>query len=358
MRPALNNSGETTVKTWTQGLALAVVAAAMAGCASHAQAPEDDAQIAALPVEISAVREGSIAAYYSGSTTLQAREEALVVAKTEGVVTELLVEEGDFVKAGQVLARLDGERAQLELERSQALMTRLTNDLQRKEKMFDAQLLSKEAFDLARYEYDANVAAHELASLSLEYAEVRSPIDGIVSQRLIKQGNLVTAYMPVFQVTAIDALEAVLNVAQREIGTLEAGQIVNLHVRALGEAGFEGIVDRVSPTIDPGTGTFRVTVSVNDPNGRLRPGMFTRINVEYDVRDNTVLAAKDALMTEDGRTTVYVVEDGAAHRRVIELGYVNGTEVEVLSGLDKGDKVVTAGYASLRDGSEVQIVDA
>ena len=358
MELALKSSGETTVKTWTQGLALAVVAALMAGCAIHAQPAEEEVQAAPLPVEVSATREGSIAAYYSGSTTLEAREEALVVAKTQGVVTELLVEEGEFVKAGQILARLDGERARLELERSQALMTRLTNDLQRKEKMFDAQLLSKEAFDQARYEYQANVAAHELARLTLKYAEIRAPINGVISQRLIKQGNLVTAYMPVFQISAIDSLEAVLNVAQREIGTLEAGQPVYLHVRALGDAGFEGIVDRVSPTVDPDTGTFRVTVSVNDPNGRLCPGMFTRINVEYDVRDNTVLAAKDALMTQDGRTTVYVVEDGAAHRRVVELGYINGTEVEVLSGLDAGDKVVTAGYASLRDGSEVQIIGA
>jgi len=362
MELALNNSGETTVQTWTQGLTqvlvLPVVAALLAGCAIQAQPAEEETQAAALPVEVSAVREGSIAAYYSGSTTLQAREEALVVAKVEGIVTELLVEEGDFVKAGQVLARLDGERGRIELQRSQALMTRLENDLQRKEKMFEARLLSKEAFDLARYEYDANVAAHELASLSLEYAEIRTPIDGIVSQRLIKQGNLVTAYMPVFQVTAIDSLEAVLNVAQREIGTLVAGQTVNLRVRALGEAGFEGIVDRVSPTIDPDSGTFRVTVSVSDPNGRLRPGMFTRLNVEYAVRDNTVLAAKDAMMTQDGRTTVYIVEDGTAHRRVVELGYINGTEVEVLSGLDAGDKVVTAGYASLKDGSEVQIVGA
>lgn len=341
-------------------LAAALVAAlvTLAGCASHAQTPEEETQTAALPVEVSAAREGAIAAYYSGSTTLEAHDDALVVAKTAGVVVELLAEEGEFVKAGQVLARLDGDRARLELQRSAALIERLTNDLQRKEKMYQAQLLSKEAFDQARFEFESNRAAHELARLNLEYADIRAPIDGIVAQRLVKVGNLVAAYSPAFRITADDALEAVLNVAQREIGTLEPGQNVNLRVRALDDAGFEGVVDRVSPTVDPETGTFRVTVAVADPHKRLRPGMFVRADVEYDVRENTILAAKDALLTQDGRTTVYVVEDGTAHRRVVELGYINGTVVEVLSGLQPGEQIVTAGYASLRDGSEVKIVGA
>lgn len=157
-------------------------------------------------------------------------------------------------------------------------------------------------------------------------------------------------------VTAMEPLQAVLNVPERELARLAAGQPARLQVDALPGELFIGRIERISPVVDSASGTFRVTIALDGHGERLRPGMFGRFHIVYDSRDYAVLVPVAAVMNEDGRQSVFVVEDGEAQRRSITVGHRNNGEFEVRDGLDAGERVVVIGQASLSSGAEVQVI--
>ena len=160
---------------------------------------------------------------------------------------------------------------------------------------------------------------------------------------------------PLFTIVDTSRLEATLNAPEREIETLKQGQAVLLSVDALPGKQFEGRIDRVSPVVDAGSGTFRV-VCAFDGDGLLQPGMFGRIRINYDQRANALVIPRSALLEDGEAPSVYVVRAAKAVRSAVKLGYVDGEWVEVRDGLREGDPVVVAGKAALRDGSAVQVI--
>jgi membrane fusion protein, multidrug efflux system len=311
-----------------------------------------------IPVEVVSVRRGSVTAFYSTTATLEADREARVVPRLGGNIVELYVEEGDAVSAGQPMARIDNDRYRLELSRAEATMRRLEQDFNRSREMFARDLISAEAFERAKFEFEAQQASFELAQLELSYTEITSPIDGVVSERMIRVGNMVSNQEPVFVVTSMDPLLATLNVPERELARLAAGQAASIAVDALGGRRFEGRIQRISPVIDADSGTFRVTVEVSGEEGLLKPGMFGRVSIVYDTREDTLMVPVEAVIVEDARSSVFVIIDGKAERRIVTTGYRNNGEIEVRSGIEAGESVVVTGQASLRNDSAVSVIGA
>ncbi|AKS40832.1 efflux RND transporter periplasmic adaptor subunit [Wenzhouxiangella marina] len=331
----------------------------LAACGSQApteQTVTETVEVEQIPVEVEAAHLGSISAFYSATATLESDGRAHIVPRIAGQVVELLAEEGDRVEAGQVLARLDAERLRLELARSEAELSRLQQDLERNREMHARDMISTETFDRLKFEFDAQRAQYELARLELSYSEIKAPISGVVSQRMVWVGNMVNTSEPVFEITALDPLQAVLDVPERELSRLSAGQPALVQVDALPGRSFQGEVVRLSPVIDAQSGTFRVTVELADRSGQLRPGMFGRFSIVYDQRDDVVLVPAEALLTEDGRSAVFVVTDGKAERREVVPGYRNNGHYEITEGLLPGERVVVTGQASLRTGAEVLVL--
>ncbi len=316
-----------------------------------------NAEEATIPVEVTTVANGDVAAFYSGTTTLEADEQATVVSQITGVVLEILAEEGDFVQAGKVLARVETDRYALELERSNATLKRLEMDYQRKKELFDKKLVSADDFERVSAEYQAQKASVGLAQLDVKYTDIKAPITGFVSERLVRAGNLVELYQPVYRITSYDPLLAVLNVPERELSVLSKGLEVTVKLDALPQRTFTGSVIRISPIVDPATGTFRVTAEMTDPEKILKPGLFGRVDILYDLRQNVPLIPRNAVITEDEASHVFVVgEDGNAVRRAVRLGYERNGLVEIIEGVSTGDRVVTAGKNSLSDGAHVEVV--
>lgn len=327
------------------------------GCGQDSQSkPKDKNDIAAIPVEVSHVETGNIAAYFSGTATLEAEGDASVVAKVGGVVKQILVEEGGYVKTGQVLAKLDDEKLAVQLAQAEANLKKLESDFRRNEELFNRKLVSAEVYQRAKFEYESQKAAYEMAKLDHDYASIRAPISGVVAQRMIKVGNMVLPNTPTFRITDFDPLLAVLHVPEREMSKLRVGQPASLTVDAVSNAEFTGRIARVSPVVDPTTGTIKVTVEVRDPSRQLKAGMFGRVNIVHDVHTNTLLVPKGAVIAEDAESAVFVVQDSVAYRKLVKTGYVNGANIEVLEGLKAGEKIVTTGQGSLKDSSKVEIV--
>ena len=318
---------------------------------------QQETKAPAVPVEVAKVAKRPISASYSGTANLEAPSEAQVVAKTSGVVLQVLAEEGDVVRAGQVLARIDPDRARLEVERTGATVRKLESNFNRAKELLASKLVSAESVEQIRFDLESARASHDLARLELSYTNIVAPFDGVVAQRMVKVGNLVALNAPAFRVVDNSQLEAVLNVPEREMATLKAGMPLRMVVDAVPGQVFEGKVDRISPVVDSGSGTFRV-VCAFEGGGTLRPGMFGRIEVVYDERVDALTMPRVALLEDEGEPAVFVVRESKAVRVPVELGYVNGELAEVRSGLAEGDDVVTAGKVAIRDGSEVEVINA
>ncbi|MBS3959709.1 MAG: efflux RND transporter periplasmic adaptor subunit [Xanthomonadaceae bacterium] len=309
-----------------------------------------------LPVEVAPVVQRRIAASYAGTANLEVPADAQVVAKTSGVLLRVLVEEGDRVRAGQVLAQLDPERPRLEAARAEATMRRAKNNFERSRELFGRQLVSAEAHDQLRFEYEAAKAAWELARLELSHTTITAPIGGVVAERMAKPGNLINLNTPLYRIVDTSRLEAVLNVPEREMATMVPGLPIRMVVDALRGQVFTGVVDRISPVVDAASGTFRV-VGVFEGDQGLKPGMFGRLQIVYDEREAALTVPRAAVVEASGEASVFLVEDGKAVRRVVRLGHVNGSYAEIVEGLAEGDRVITAGRIAVRDGVAVEVLD-
>jgi len=347
-------------RTGSCAAALLVTTLLLGGCkaggeAAKAGAPDGQQASDAVPVEVARATHRAIAASYTGTASLEARAESQVVAKTSGVALAVMVEEGQVVQAGQPLVRLDPDRARLAVAQSEAQMRKLENSYQRAQKLVQQQLVSAADVDQLRFDLENARAQYRMATLELSYTTVVAPISGVVASRDIKPGNFVQINSPIIRIVDSGKLEATLNVPEREIAKLKPGQTVELAADALPGRSFTGTVDRVSPVVDTGTGTFRVVTTFSGGEG-LQPGMFGRLSINYDQRADALVVPRAALLEDGGEPAVYAVRDGKALRTGLKLGYDDAGWVEVREGLQQGDEVVVAGKAALREGSAVQVI--
>jgi membrane fusion protein (multidrug efflux system) len=343
------------------GHAVAVVAVLLAldGCSNGTAREEDEgADTALVPVEVQPVTRAAIVAVYSGTAPIEAHEEAVVVAKVGGEVRQIHVEEGDDVKAGQLLARLDGDRLRLEVRETEANLRKLERDYKRQQELAEKGLVAKGTAENAKFDLDALQASYDRARLELSYTEIRAPISGVVSARDIKVGNTIQPNAPTFRVTDLDPLIAYVHIPEKEFRKLAPGQTADVIVDALGGTRFAGRIARISPTVDPQTGTFRAQLEVPDESRRLKPGMFARINIVYERRENALQVPRNAIIDTDGEQSVFTIVKGKAEQQRIRTGLTNNGMVEVVEGLGGGEQIVVIGQAGLKTGTAVRIVDA
>ncbi len=309
-----------------------------------------------VPVAVSTVHRGRVDAYYNTTTSLSAEEEAVVVARTTGVVETIFVEEGDLVAAGDPLAQLDTRRLRLEVARTETNIRSLDRAFERSRQLMKTKMISPDAFDQAQFELEREEATLALQQYELEEATVRAPIVGRITVRHIKVGNTLSPNNEAFEIKRADTIEAVLNVPEKELAKMQVGQFARVRVDALESEYFEGVVDRIAPEVDATTGTFRVTVALVNARDLLKPGMFARVNVRYDSSDNALLVSREALVIQKDERSVFVVRDGLATRQEVITGYSMDGNIEIKEGLTEGDEVVITGQGGLRDGASVRVV--
>lgn len=321
---------------------------------------------AAVPVETRTVERRRIASYIETNGTLEAENEVDVVARMAGPIVELLAEEGDRVVEGRPLARLERDSIAADLEIARVALQEAELSFQRARKLESEQLISREEYERARSAYESAQAQFDGARIRYEQTEILAPFGGLVTDRFVDRGQYVAVGQAVFRVSDFTPLLCRVQVPERELARLRAGQAAYLLVEAWPGERFPAAVLRVSPVVDGETGTIRVTLRVEAKN-RLRPGMFSRVFLETEVRDDALVIPKSALSLESLGDTVYVARDGRAERREVRLGFRQGDDVEVLAGLEPGEEVVVVGQDGLsqdtplrvlrRDGARTEAID-
>lgn len=256
------------------------------------------------------------------------------------------------------MAQLDGARLRLELNQSEANLRKLQRDYERNVELKDKGLVSSGDFDKIRYEMEALEASFNLAKLELDYTQIRAPIDGVVSERFVRLGNTISSGEAVFRVTSFDPLVAYLHVPEREYRHIAKDQPVGIDIDALQGQRIVAAVTRVSPVVDPVTGTFKITIEISDDQRRIKPGMFGRISIVYDQHENVLQIPRSAILEESDQTSVFLVKDGKAIRKVVQTGYSNSGMIEITDGLVDDDQVVTVGHIGLKDDAVVTVINA
>jgi membrane fusion protein (multidrug efflux system) len=309
-----------------------------------------------IPVAVEAATVGDIASYYTATATLTAEKEAQILARTTGVALSLYGEEGDWVKRGQTLLRIEDDEYRLRLEQAEATTSNLRDRHQRLKDMWEQQLVSAEEFESTKNELKAAEAAEELARLNLSYTTVTAPFAGRIVSRLVDVGQNVNAGTPLFVISDFDPLLAIVHVPSKEFKKLKPDQKVEI-VLDSNEQQLEGRIKLVSPVIDPASGTIKVTVEIPEYPADTRPGDFAEVSIVTEKRKGTMLVPKMAVFTDRGDYVVYVAADSTAERRVVEVGFEDDAHTEILEGVTEGERIVVKGQRSLKHGSAIKILE-
>jgi len=310
----------------------------------------------AIPVEVATATRGEMLARYTGTATLEAEADADVIARVGGEVGRVLVEEGDQVHEGQLLAVLDGRQLRLEAAQARALFAKTERDYRRLLELHEKGLVSAGAFEDRKYDLENLRAAFQLAELQLSWTEIRAPFAGLVAARYVKVGQNVPQGMKTFRITDPTPLKASVFVPERELARLAPGQNAVAQIDALAGRAFTARVTLVSPAIDPATATFKVTLEIDDSEGVLKPGMFARVGIVFERKPAALQVPRVALIEADGATSVFVVESGKAVQRAVTTGLADGGNIEVTRGIEDGASVVTVGQNGLKSGNAVRVV--
>jgi membrane fusion protein (multidrug efflux system) len=362
-----------SARLWLAALVLGAAALTLIACgAANGDSAGKDGdkakdEIPAVPVEVAATQRAEMAAIYSGTAPVESERKAFVMPKVKGEIRAVLADEGQRVREGQTLARLDGDQLRLEVALNEATMRKLERDYARNLELQQKGLISATAIDNLKYELEAATANWELARLQFSYCDIRSPISGTVTQRLdvVKVGNTVTpvggvidsADSSLFVVEDLDTLIVRVNVPERELSKLSVGQLAELDFDAVPGRRFAGKISLISPYINAQTATFEVRIRLTDDDALLRPGMFARVAIVYERKPDALQIPRTALLDGDGPPKVFVVQQGKAVERAVQLGLSNGAMVEVVSGLKDGEQVVVVGQGALKPGAMVRVVN-
>jgi RND family efflux transporter MFP subunit len=318
------------------------------------EAEAEEEEEVAVPVEVAEVTTGEITSYISATANLVAEDQVKVLSEAEGRVEELLVEEGDLVSKGQVLAVLVQDEAKIALSKVELKASNAKAALDRAEDTHQQGLISAEAFDKLKMEYD--VARQEVAEAEWVLAKtvIRSPFSACVTERFITQGQHLRPGDELFTVADYNPLVARIYLPESDVIELEEGREVHIALAANGKLNFSGRIRQIAPVVDTATGTVKVTVEAVKPPAGVRPGAFVSIGIVREQHPAALLLPRESVIRELRAAHVFVSEDGTAIKKAVELGLEEGDLVEVISGVAEGDNVVVAGQGALDDGQKIK----
>ncbi|WP_343583138.1 efflux RND transporter periplasmic adaptor subunit [Herbaspirillum sp.] len=366
---------------WTL-LALVLLMAALALLKKRGApaAPQATASAAAIPTameflpgDLYTVQAGELRRVLPLSGALRALNQASVKARVAGEVQQVLVREGEAVKAGQVLARIDTADYQAKVEQARGSLVAAQGQLEiatqtrnNNQMLLDKGFISRNAFDTASSQFDiarANVdsarGALEVARKALADTVVRSPIAGMISARNVQPGEKVAVDGKLLDVVDLSQMELEAPVPTNDILKVQTGQEVLVSVEGLPQK-VAGRVVRINPATQSGSRSIMVYVRVDNPKGLLRAGMFADAGLTLEKKDDVLSVPGTAIQVEDGNAYVYTIDNGVLARRPVVTGLqgrnADGGAVEIASGLAAGAQVVKANLGILRAGTPVRIL--
>ena len=348
----------------TGAVALAWVAILAAGCGEA----EGEAVLAVPPVVLASVEVRDVEERIEATGELLARNRAQLAAEVSGRVSEIVFDEGQHVEAGQVILEIDPERRELELAsaksglaEAQAALREQSREYERVKKLRERDIASESRLDqtrtelqLARARADAAATNVRMAERALRDSSVTAPFSGRIAERYVSRGEFLNVGAELVDLVALDPIEVEFHVAERDSSRVSLAQQVLVSVDPYPDELFGATVTMIAPIIDPKTRTLRVLARLENAEGRLRPGLFARADLGLEVRRGVKMVPEEAILQRADGSVVFRLREGNQVQRVpVETGLHRAGYVEVRSGLEPTDYIVTRGHAGLADGELV-----
>ena len=333
---------------------IVILAALMAAvsCGNQASNNKGPAMEEGTPnVEVAKAVSRDVAQDNTYASTIQAYAVNNIAPQSAGRIRKINVEVGDFVVKGQVLAEMD----RLQLEQMELQVQNDDIEYERLKGLYAEGGVSQSDFEAAELNY--KVRKTNLANLR-ENTILRSPITGFVSARNFDAGDLYSMSAALFTVQQVTPVKLLVGISESEYTKIKKGDTVSITVDAIPDKTFTGKVERLYPTIDAATHTFKAEVTVPNTDRVLRPGMYARVTVNFGSR-HSVIVPDQALVKQEGTGTrfIYVLKaDNTVSYLPVTIGRHMGQEYEILSGVEEGETVVVKGQSTLRDGVKVNVL--
>jgi len=345
-------------------IALGCAALLLAACRGEPEPEEPPGQ----PVTLSPVLAMDLVDRIEATGQLLAKEHAKIAAEVGGRITEVLIDEGARVEAGAEVMDIDPERRSLERDSARARVEEARENLREQERehgrmreLYASKVASQTQLDQA--ETDLKLAKSRLLAAeaqlgvverALRDATVTAPFSGLIARRTVSRGEFVAPGQELFELVSLDPIEVEFRVTEIDSGRVALGQTVGVRVSPFPDETFGATVTFVSPTIDTRTRTLRVKAQLENPEGRLRPGLFARVDLGISEREGVPMILEEAILQRaDGAVVFRSDGDNRVERVVIETGVYHEGYVEVVRGLAPGDMIVSRGQARLVDGQLV-----
>jgi len=290
--------------------------------------------------------------------TIKAVDDITVSTEEGGVLKEWQVVRGATVEAGQLIALINDDVLKPAYDAAFAQYKTAELNFEKQKKVFDEAAVSELQMKSAEYARDAAKAQADLAQARWDRTRVKSPISGVVEDRLADAGELLPPGYPVARVVSLSRVKAVINVPERYAGTIAHGARVSVTVTAYPGERFEGVVSFVGAAVNPDNRSLPVEVMIGNAGRRLKPDMIARAVIAQSAEREALLVNESVLLQIDADTyALFVEKDGRAVRRTVTLGARSGSSAEVLTGLSTGDRLIVSGTQNLYDGQPVSVVD-
>ncbi len=322
----------------------------LAGCGKPHEAPPA-AQLPAVAVRVQPVESKTHLASEEVVGTVRARLHANLEAKVSGRVQKMLVSAGQSVKQGQLLAQLEVQEIQAKLDQAKALREQAERDRQRYDTLLQQQAVTRQEYDAVMARYRVAVASMSEAETMLGYATITAPFDGVITRKLADVGDLASPGRPLLELEDPTTLRLEADIPEALIGRVQMGGKLPLRVSAFTND-LEGTVSEIAPAADPNSRTFRVKLDLPPATG-LRVGQFGRVLVPVS-ESRTLRVPAGAVVQRGQMEIVFVVANQTAQLRLVKTGKRLGNEVEIASGLNAGEQIVTEQAAGLLDGQPVE----
>lgn len=286
--------------------------------------------------------------------TLKAKDEASVNTNIASMVTAVNVRVGDQVSKGQTLAVLDSEVAARTYEKARLGFQNVEKTYLRAKSLYEEGAISQMDFETAKVNYDTVLEDYNLAKLNLDYTRITAPMSGVISAKSIEIGQMAAPGQEAFRIVDLSKLIAESGVSERDITKLQYGQSVNINLQS-GEQ-YVGSIDSISPVTNQMTSTYPISVLIDNPDGKLKAGMFADIEIIFGINKNSIAIKNTSITNEDGISYAFVNHNGEAEKRKIRIGIQDKEYTEILDGIMSGDEVISAGQDSLKNGDKVKVI--
>ncbi|GAA5025461.1 MexH family multidrug efflux RND transporter periplasmic adaptor subunit [Marivirga lumbricoides] len=286
--------------------------------------------------------------------SLLANESVNLSSEISGKVNRIYFDEGQYVKKGQLLVTTNVADLQANLQRLQYSVQLNEQTENRQKQLLEKGAISKEEYDIAFTNYKTAQSEIESLKAQIDKSKIVAPFSGYIGLRYISEGSYISPSTQIASLYSIDPIKVEFSVPSRYSTLIKQGNEIGFTTEASSEER-KATVYAIEPQIDPVTRTLKVRAQSNNDDGALIPGQFIRIQLTLDSNSKTILVPTTAIMPESDGHLVYVINDGEALAKRVELGVRTADQVEVLSGLSRGDTIAIAGVPQLKDRAPVEI---